>query len=304
MKKTVRTLVVALLIATPLWALPGIAGAANNPSRVLTITPATTKPVIKPGESIHGSFQVLNQGSEGYPVLVYAAPYAVHSEDYTPDFTPIPGKLNASSWLEFGAAKTSIAANETLDISYTITVPQDAKPGGYYAVAFAETRSPATGQGVVVNERVGEIFYIQVAGPVKQTGKLLTWSSKFLQQQPLIATLRLENDGSLDYASNIHIVIRDLFGQPKYALTTSKEVLPQAIRRIPINWDAAPTLGLFKVTGTITIPGNTQALRTRYVLVASPAARIVSITLAGMLLAYGAGKQIVRHRQRAKAKAA
>jgi hypothetical protein len=267
------------------------------------MSPATTKPTVKPGATLSGKFQVLNQGTGDYPVRVYAAPYAVHGENYTPDFTPVAGAINAADWLKFDVSRADIAANKLLDVHYTLTVPASTAPGGYYAVAFAETQSSETGhQGVVVNERVGEIFYIQVAGDVQQHGKLLTWSTNFWQHQPLQATVRLENRGTLDYASDIHVTVSDIFGHAKYVLNTNKEVLPQTVRRIPISWDKTPPLGLFKISGTATVTGQKQTLSTHYILVVSPFLRIVGLAAVGLFVAYAAGQRLGLQRKRRNAK--
>ncbi|HSX06615.1 MAG TPA: hypothetical protein VLG92_02760 [Candidatus Saccharimonadia bacterium] len=304
MRKTVLCALFAALIVVASTPPAPKASAASEaaPSKILTLAPATTKPTVKPGASAQGKFQIINQGTSDYPVHIYSAPYSVHSEDYTPDFTPVSGKLNAASWIQFDTTTATIPPAHTLDVPYTITIPSGTAPGGYYAVAFAETHSqPSNKQGVVVNERVGEIFYIQVAGTVKQTGKLLSWSSKFIQQAPLSATLRLENDGNLDYASDIHVTVRDMFGRPKYSLNTTKEVLPQTVRRIPINWTTTPSLGLFKVTGTVSLPNNTtQALTTKYVLVISPVLRIIATVLVAVPLAYSIGRQLGKRKRQAK----
>jgi len=302
MRKTVFYFLAAVFLLSAVALSSSPASAVSGPaSKILTITPATTKPTIQPGESKNSKFQIINQGTADYPVHVYAAPYTVHSEAYTPDFTPVKGKLNPSSWIHFTVSDANITPNQTLDVNYTITVPSGTAPGGYYAVAFAETKSPGSGkQGVIINERVGEIFYIQVAGKVHQAGKLLTWSSNFWQKQPLGATLRLENDGSIDYASDIHITVGDLFGRAKYVFATQKEVLPQTIRNIPVTWDHTPPLGLFKVTGTATVSGKTVGLHTHYVLVVSPTFRTIGLALVAMLLAYSFGRKFGHLARRTK----
>ena len=137
-------LILSLSVFVTHWI--GLASAVSaQPTKILTITPATTKPHIKPGASVNGKFQIINQGTADYPVQIYAAPYTVHGEEYTPDFTPIPGKPNASSWLHFDVAQATILPGHTLDVPYTITVPAGTTPGGYYAVAFAETQSKGSG---------------------------------------------------------------------------------------------------------------------------------------------------------------
>ncbi|HSX30984.1 MAG TPA: hypothetical protein VLE99_03645 [Candidatus Saccharimonadales bacterium] len=275
------------------FSLTGTASAIN---KVLTVSPATTKPVVSPGATKTGNFQVLNQGDQDYTVHIYSTPYSVQGEAYTPDFYPVPGKTDASSWLSFDRAEASVKPGQSLNVAYSLHVPTGTQPGGYYAVAFVETHTTPNGQSVVVNERVGEIFYIQVAGPVKIDGKLLGWSSTFLQRQPVSASLRLENDGGVHYASDIRLTVRDVFGHSKYVFATQKELLPQTIRRVPMTWDHSPILGLFKITGTVTTPGKTITLPAKYVLVMSPAVRYVLLGLVGVVVAYTLARRLTRRR--------
>ena len=153
----------------------------------------------------------------------------------------------------------------------------------------------------MIKERAGEIFYIQVAGPVTQSGKLVSWTSPFWQTPPITATLRLEDSGNLHYASDIQVVVSDVFGNPKYTLTTEKELLPHTIRKIVLSWPETPGLGLFKVSGTASVLGKTETLPTHYVLVVSRTVREVSliilvviIVLAVMLFSFRRGRQFKR----------
>lgn len=286
-----------LSIATTI-SMPLAAHASTQPTRILTITPAVQKPVVAPGTSISGNFQIINQGQQGYPVQVYSAPYSVQGEDYTPDFTPLPGRPKVASWLKLAADNGTVKPGHTLNVHYVLTVPAGTQPGGYYAAAFAETQAGKSKQGVLINERVGEIFYITVSGPVRQSGKLLSWTSPFLQSPPLNAELQLENDGGLHYASTINVTVSDIFGHTKYLLTTQKEVLPQTIRRVSVSWSTAPSLGLFKVSGNVTVVNKTQILSTKYVLVASQTVRTVFAAIIAVLLAFGVGRLVLSRRRK------
>ncbi len=266
---------------------------------VLTISPTSIRPDINPGSVKTGSFEAINQGQQGYNVIIYAAPYSVKSENYTPDFLPIPGAPSVASWLHFSQTSATIQPNQTLTIDYTLTVPANTPAGGYYAVAFVETQAPKNVTGVIVNEQVGEIFYIQVAGPVVQSGKVLSWSSPFLQKPPLTYSLRLENSGGLHYFSNISIIVKDIFNSPKFTLNTQKVVLPQTIRQISDNWTKTPSLGFFKVTGTVTILGHNHKLPTKYVLVMSQTVRYIFVII-GILLVLAVIARLLFSRKRRK----
>ena len=254
--------------------------------QVITITPTSVSPVIDPGGTYKGSFQVLDQGSSSYKFLAYPTPYRVSGEDYTPEFTFLPTAPDAGSWLNFSVPGGYIKPGQSVTINYTISVPQNTLPGGYYAAAFAETQIAAKTNGVTLNERVGELFYIQVAGPVVKKGSLLSWSSGILQKPPLTSALRIQDNGSIHFPTQITYVIKDIFGHPKYTLNTDKELLPQTIRRITLPWNKSPSIGLFKVTGTVKFLGQEKTMPTKWVLVMSSAVRLITLALMLIVLVF------------------
>ena len=265
------------LILTGLIGLAAnLAGAiAHAAPQAITITPTSVSPVIAAGTTYNGAIQVINQGSTTYDYKVYTAPYHVNGESYTPDFTPLPTVTNITNWFTLSQASGHVNQSQTATVNYSIHVPAGTPAGGYYAVIFAETQVPKTAGNITLNERVGEIVYVQVAGDVKQSGKILTWQAHWLQQPPVTAALRLENDGGVHYSAALKVNVRDIFGNSKYELNTTKEILPQTIRRLPISWDKSPALGLFKITGNVTYLGAAHQLPTRWVLVASNKVRLI-----------------------------
>lgn len=270
-----------LLVVGAFWFGHGIALAAPQD---ITITPTSNSPTINPGSVYNGSFQVVNQGKTGYNFTVYSAPYHVSGENYTPDFTAVPGAANPASWLKFSLSSSYISPGQSIRVNYSVNVPSTTQPGAYFGVAFAQTQYPKVPNSITLNERVGEIFYIHAAGPVTQSGSLLTWQSSFFQSPPLTSTLRLEDSGELNYPANIQVKVDDVFGQTKYDLTTIKEVLPQTIRRVTIPWEGSPSLGLFKVTGSVSFLGHNHNLSTKWVLVMSHTVRVYTLLVVGVIV--------------------
>jgi len=254
-------------------------GRAHAASQDITITPTSVSPVINPGATYKGSFQIINQGATGYNFLAYPTPYRVSGEDYTPEFTVLPSAPNIAGWLNFSAPGGHLNAGQTASINYTISVPENVQPGGYYAAAFAETQYPKVANSITLNERVGELFYIQVAGPVVKKGELITWHSSFLQKPPLTSVIRLQDDGSIHFPAALQLNVKDVLGHTKYGLSTTKELLPQTIRRITIPWPKSPGIGLFKVSGSVSFLNHHQKLPTRWVLVMSSRARLVILAV-------------------------
>jgi hypothetical protein len=276
-------------------ALGGIAYAAPQD---ITMSPTSVSQVIQPGATFSGNFLVVNQGKSGYNFQVYASPYHVSGEDYTPDFTPITNAPQVADWFKFATTSGYIDAGATKSVGYTITVPKGTPPGGYYAVAFAETKFPQTGNSITLNERVGEIFYLQAAGPVEQKGQVVGWESKFLQSPPLTSTLRIEDSGGINFPANITVKVEDVLGQPKYTLETIKQILPQTIRRVTVPWSGTPKFGLFKVTGQVSFYGQTHVLATKWVLVMAPEVRLIVGGIFGLLVILLIASFVFRRKKR------
>lgn len=275
--------------------------AAHAAQQQLTISPTASNQSIEPGSVTTGSFQVVNQGDGSYTFHVYATPYFVSGEDYSPEFTPIRGRPNVTDWFRFSVTEAPIQPGQAVTVSYKLTVPKTTPAGGYYAVAFAETQLPKAKEGITLNERVGQIFYLRIAGDVKEQGKLLSWKANLLQESPLLAVARLENDGAVHYTSNIEINVRDIFGKPKYTLKTNKVILPQTIRKITAKWTKAPPIGLFKVNGTATVLGQTKVLPTQYVLIMSKTVRLVLLVIVAIFIVFMVRSLVSRHKRASRA---
>ncbi len=284
--KLVMATLAGFLMATVLFGKVAFAA-----SKEITITPTTNSPVINPGDTYKGDFTVVNSGQSGYKTINYAAPYHVSSEDYTPEFTALPTAPNISSWFNFSSPGSTIKPGQSVKIQYTISVPENTQPGGYYAAIFAETQVGKNSKGIALNQRVGELFYIKVAGKVVESGSIASWQSKFFQSNPLTSTLRIKNDGSIHFPAKIKYNVKDILGNTKYQLNTTKVVLPQTIRKLDMIWDKAPALGLFKVDASVEYLGHTQYLKSKWVLVMSGAALwciaiFIALLISSVLIVY------------------
>lgn len=283
----------------------GVIGALLIPqvtkaAQAITITPTSIDKVIIPGQTLKGQTQVLNQADSPFDYKVYATPYSVTGEEYDPSFTPIAGATNVASWFKLKATKTRLEPFSTSALDYSITVPANAKPGGYYAVIFAETESKVEGTGVTTQKRVGTVAYIRVAGDAVEQGGVASWSVPWFQEPNLLQTLRLENTGSVHYSATIKTTVKDLFGNTKLSYAQKRNVLPEKIRKVEIDWEKTPALGIFKVNGTVEIFGKTTPLATKYVLVMSKEIQRGLLILFAVLILIYLSKKIYRHRKAKK----
>lgn len=257
----------------------GIVHAANGG---LTISPTSINKEIDPGASYSSEILVVNQGETDQSYKVYATPYSVTGDDYKPYFTPIKGAVDISKWFTFTRTGGPIKVGNQDSIPFTINVPKGTGAGSYYATVFAETEDKGNG-GVVTRKRVGTVIYIRVSGKAVEKGSVDTWSASWLQRDPLHATLKMANTGSVHYEADVKVKVDDVFGGTKFIYERKPKVLPQKLRSIPVVWEDGAKFGIFKVSGEVKYFDQTAKLPTRYVFIANTPMRIIT---AGMLLAF------------------
>jgi len=294
-------LFIALLAGVGLAVSSNRVSAASN-GQILTINPSATNEIVQPGSINSGIVTVKNQGSNGYNFSVYATPYSVLGEAYTPNFSARSSITNITNWFHIAVTSGYLNPGSSVAVSYTLIVPKDVAAGGYYAAIFAQTHAPSLGHaesGFQVSQRVGELFYLQVPGPVVQKGRVASWQASFLQSSPATGILRLENDGGIHYIASVSVSFRDILGSTKYNYTALYVVLPHTIRRIIVVWPHPPAFGLFKVNGTA-ITYGTQQLTTKYILVVSNPMRVVVIVIIALLILAVILKSMLRDMKKSK----
>lgn len=242
----------------------------------LTISPTSVDAKIDPGTTYKSNIQVINQGDDAFTYKLYATPYNVDGEAYKPYFTPVRGATDITDWITLSSQGGQLKGGSESTTPVSIKVPKGTGAGSYYATVFAETEDKGD-SGVITRKRVGTILYIRVTGQATEKASVESWSVPWLQQDPFTAKLRLSNNGSVHYQSKVKVTVSDLFGRPKYVWEREPKVLPQKIRLLPVEWKDGARFGLFKVSGEVTYFGKTETLPTKYVFVASPLLRIVSL---------------------------
>lgn len=242
----VMSLVAANVVFSPVFAQ----SAVQNES--ITMSPTSRKYTVDAGKTVEDKLTIVNDGKTDYDFLIYARPYSIQDNNYSnPNFTLTPTNADLYAWVQFPQTKFHAKAGETIEIKYSVRVPAGAAPGGHYGVIFAETQpgnTENTGNSVVRKKRVGAIVYATVNGEYRNTGQAAGGSIPFWQvQPPLHTTVAVKNTGNTDFADETRLTVKDIFGNVKYDVAKSYQVLPDTTRSINLDWDRASWFGFYKV---------------------------------------------------------
>lgn len=237
------------------------------------MSPASTQVTVEPGKSTSKAIQLINGGDNAYVINTSVAPYSVKSEEYDPSFTQLPGTVNVTSWIHLDKSSLPLEARKTAAITYTLTVPKNAAPGGYYAVIFAETQPiiDAGGSGVIPRNRVGNILYITVAGDIKTRGDASSDKlGKVLIQSSIPLGLKVKNTGGVHFTSTATITVKGITGKQLLNASLERFVLPQTERHISTSWTPVSPIGIYTIQKSVTVAGENKTLPEQKILFIQP----------------------------------
>ena len=278
-----------LLLATAFVATLFAFGTINPVSAAegesIVMSPAAVRADYKAGQTVDQKFTIFNDGTVDFKFTVYAAPYSVIGRQYNPDYDSKVSNSDVYTWVSFKQKDWSLKAGESVDIPYTISVPEDAAPGGHYSVLFAETTIDNQTDGQIKRQkRVGAIVYASVDGDVIRKGRLVSSMIPWIKlgDAPSVG-LTYENTGNVHFTSSSTIKVKSITGAKIYEKTAEYIILPKTTRDVDLKWENGSTLGLYQVETESDVLGK-KTSKSSYVLATPPWFLLVTL---GVVVAIG-----------------
>lgn len=245
---------------------------AQSPSQAISLSPATTQVSIDPGKSSTQKVEVINTGDDSFNVSFSTAPYYVTGQNYDPHFTQLPGTVDASKWITIATTKAPLESHKVLTENYTISVPANTAPGGYYVVIFAETsQSNVTTGGVVPHNRVGNIIYITVNGDVKTSGYVKGSTLPGFTFNPTIPLdVQVANDGGVHFQTTASFKVTDFTGKEVFNAHFDRLILPSTVRNITTSWTAQMPIGIYTIHREASVDDKVTSLPDQKIVIINP----------------------------------
>ncbi len=233
----------------------------------LQVSPTKQKISLAPGSSYVGTFKVQNVGAAEFNYSVYATPYSVVNENYSPNYEGLTNYTQIAEWITFDTktATGKLQPGTSVDVAYTVNVPKDAPAGGQYAALMAQTEDGNDANATVaVVHRVGMILYAAVPGDTRETGEIIKNTvNTFYFNPPLTVSSLVKNTGNVEQTATYNVKIYPLFSNEAVFSTEEKDdkekqldIIPDTSRFNSITWEGAPRIGIFSVEQTIEFAGQ------------------------------------------------
>ena len=256
--------------------LAGVCRLSGNVS-AFSVTPMKQAITLQPGDTYSGrvSSFVMNEVNGGSTTYyeAWVAPLTVNDTDkqYTAVFDKTNDWTDIVNWTKvsdndeaarYGDKVTGVMQpGETVDFTYTINVPKDARGGGqYFAVVIQQVPDPnakdSGNVGITNHIQIASVVYAEVAGDVKISGSITDNNVPgFLSSPPLTTSFLATNTGNTHVEVTYFLQVFPLFSNEEVYTTEENPgthyVLPGSSRMITQTWNDTPAVGIFKVRQTV-----------------------------------------------------
>lgn len=195
----------------------------------LQIAPLRSKPSQNPGDTSTGQLTVTNNTPDSMIVTLSVERFKVTDEDYHYDFAP--GEY--TEWVRLADTKVTLESKANKQIAYSLAVPANAPPGGYYFAIFASTQNDASTTNFKEIKRVASLVYLEVSGQLDKKVNLLGFDTPwFLTHRTLNIDNRLANQGNTHVDARLKQTINPLLGHGPEAVQKDGLILPSTIRKL------------------------------------------------------------------------
>lgn len=253
-QKVIVFLGLFLLLSTSYYLLSTAPKAhAQEFVRTYTVIPPTVEHKLNPGDKTEGVIKIINDSSSPLSFKVDVQDYIVSDTQGTPNLVPpntLNGRHSAASWIGVYPNSFTIPPKTRQEFRYYLQTPPDAAPGGHYAaVVFTPLAvGDKESTGATVYTQIGTLFYITIAGPIKEQASVTKFlTDAFQEYGPVKILTQIKNMGDLHISPKGTVTVNGLFLNEKQNLP-AYNIFPETARDFENTLGKMFMLGRYKAS--------------------------------------------------------
>ena len=217
----------------------------------LSVSPTLFDMSASPGQDWTSTIRVIN--ANPFDMTVYSSVVNLEADGergkskLVPLFEDNTAGDTLGDWISVSLDEVTIPAEKTVQIPFTITVPDEAAPGGYFAAIMIGTKSLGDSDQnatLETSQVVTALIFLRVTGDVTEIGSIRSFrtTKRLLEQPKATFELRFENAGNVHLQPQGEIKIFNMWGQARGIIPINKKtlfgnVLPDSIRAYSFDWE-------------------------------------------------------------------
>ena len=210
---------------------------------------------LQPGEKTQVSINVRNNSQQTIELESFVLDMIVDEDGSTP--MPVTDEVSnrwgLASWLTITPSRHVLKPREINRINILIEIPEDALPGGHYAMVLHQpvTKEVQAGQEMTasgISQRTGTLIYVIVEGPINEEAFIRDFAfPKFTEYGPVPFDFKIENMSDIHISPQMGVEIYNIFGKKLETIPVgSKNIFPLTNRDFDGTWDRIWGYGFYK----------------------------------------------------------
>lgn len=222
----------------------------------LSVTPTLFEMAANPGQVWQSNIKVINSNTFDLVVYPRAVNFAPQGETGQGKLIPILEDMTdgatLAEWIVIDESPVTIAPERSLEIPFTVKVPDNAAPGGHFAAILVSTQPPEAERGTLAvrtSQIVSSLFFVRVAGDVIENGVIrsFTTARTFVEEPKATFELRFENKGNVHLQPRGTITIYNMWGKERGVIPINNRthfgnVLPESVRKFEFTWSGEQSI--------------------------------------------------------------
>lgn len=198
-------------------------------------------------------------------------PFGVIGEEYEVDLMTETERTQITNWIKFDKDNGALPPGETIEVPYKVVVPENVPAGGQYATIMVSAEKTTESDEASLTNNVydlTDVLYANVEGETVRKGEILSNKlPKFVfRKEAAVSEASLRNGGNTHEFAKVSVKASKLnfewgmgiyFDEERGELRESSEVvMPETDKLVSRRIEGLPTVGLAKVTQTVTYLGR------------------------------------------------
>lgn len=206
------------------------------------ISPLIFELAANPGDVLENQLKVYNPSNSTIGIKMEIEDFKASGELGHVALEPAETETySIARWITSEPKEFVLGPAEQKFVKFTISVPQNAEPGGHYGSILAGTTAVVGGEfmGAAVAGRVGALVLLTVSGEMKEELAIKEFSIPYYSEKgPINFIIRFENKGTVHVKPVGFVTITNFFGKKVVDLELpQRNVIPNSIRRIETTWN-------------------------------------------------------------------
>jgi hypothetical protein len=261
----------------------------------ISVSPRSLDIAINPGESIENIFRVTNGSDETIKIEPSPKNFLPRGNEGAIELLEDSTPFSLADWISVSpGGPVSVPAKKTVDFIVTISVPNNADPGGHFGSVVFRTlpaQQDQDGGGALISQEIAPVILVKVPGDVLEAASISSFKplKSFISDETSSEfELIIKNDGNVHFRPTGQVTIKNTIGREVAKINIEgQNVIPGAERKMNVVWDDfGLRMGRYTAEATVVYGSDNNILNAKTSIIILPLKKIIPLALVIIVIGF------------------